>query len=80
MLPPDVLMEATRWSRDTDLMLAIGSSLVVTPAADLPRMAKERGGRLVIINRDPTPLDPVADVVLRGSIGEVLTAGNRQAA
>jgi NAD-dependent deacetylase len=79
MLPPDVLMEATRWSRDADLMLAIGSSLVVTPAADLPRMAKERGGRLVIINRDPTPLDPIADIVLRGSIGEVLTSVNRQA-
>ncbi len=43
MLPPDVLMEATRWSREADLMLAIGSSLVVTPAADLPRIAKERG-------------------------------------
>jgi NAD-dependent deacetylase len=74
MLPPDVLMEATRWSRDADLMLAIGSSLVVTPAADLPRTAKERGARLVIINRDPTPLDSIADVVIRGSIGSLLTA------
>ena len=74
MLPPDVLMEATRWSRDADLMLAIGSSLVVTPAADLPRVAKERGARLVIINREETPLDRLADVTLRGSIGETLTA------
>ena len=57
MLPADVLMEATRWSREADLMLAIGSSLVVTPAADLPRIAKSNGARLVIINRDPTPLD-----------------------
>jgi NAD-dependent deacetylase len=72
MLPPNVLMEASRWSREADLMLAIGSSLVVTPAADLPRIAKERGARLVIINRDPTPLDSSADAVLRGSIGEVL--------
>jgi NAD-dependent deacetylase len=72
MLPPDVLMEATRWSRDSDLMLAIGSSLVVTPAADLPRISKERGARLVIINRDPTPLDPIADAILNGSIGDVL--------
>jgi NAD-dependent deacetylase len=72
MLPPDVLMEATRWSREADLLLAIGSSLVVTPAADLPRIAKERGARLVIINRDPTPLDAIADASLRGSIGEVL--------
>jgi NAD-dependent deacetylase len=74
MLPHDVLMEATRWSRDSDLMLAIGSSLVVTPAADLPRVAKERGARLVIINRDPTPLDPLADAVIRASIGETMTA------
>lgn len=74
MLPPDVLMEATRWSRDADLMLAIGSSLVVTPAADLPRIAKERGARLVIINRDPTPLDAIANVVLGGSIGDILSA------
>jgi NAD-dependent deacetylase len=74
MLPPDVLMEATRWSREADVMLAIGSSLIVTPAADLPRIAKDRGARLVIINRDPTPLDPIADATIRGSIGEVLTA------
>jgi NAD-dependent deacetylase len=72
LLPPDVLMEATRWSREADLMLAIGSSLVVTPAADLPCIAKEQGARLVIINRDPTPLDGIADVTLRGSIGKVL--------
>ena len=74
MLPPDVLMEATRWSREADLMLAIGSSLVVTPAADLPRIGKEHGARLVVINREPTPLDSVADVTLSGSIGEILTA------
>jgi len=74
MLPADVLMEATRNSREADLMLAIGSSLVVTPAADLPRISKTHGARIVIINRDPTPLDSIADTILRGSIGEVLTA------
>jgi NAD-dependent deacetylase len=74
MLPADVLMEATRWSREADLMLAIGSSLVVTPAADLPRIAKENGARLVILNRDPTPLDAIADVVLNAPIGETLSA------
>jgi NAD-dependent deacetylase len=72
-LPPDVLMKAARWSREADLMLAIGSSLLVTPAANLPRTAKEHGARLVIINRDPTPLDDFADAILRGSIGELLT-------
>jgi len=73
-LPADVLMEATRWSREADLLLAIGSSLVVTPAADLPRTAKAHGARLVIINRDPTPLDALADAVVSNSIGEELTA------
>lgn len=71
-LPADVLMEAARLSRAADLMIAIGSSLVVTPAADLPQIAKERGARLVIINRDPTPLDSCADAILREPIGEVL--------
>jgi NAD-dependent deacetylase len=73
-LPADVLMEANRWSRVADLMLAIGSSLVVTPAADLPRAAKAHGARLVIINRDPTPLDLLADAILSNSIGNTLTA------
>jgi len=73
-LPAEVLMNANRWSREADLFLAIGSSLVVTPAADLPRYAKERGARLVIINRDPTPLDRMADATLGGSIREALTA------
>jgi NAD-dependent deacetylase len=61
------------WARKCDLMLAIGSSLVVTPAAEIPRVAKEHGAKLVIINRDPTPLDGTADVVIRESIGETLT-------
>lgn len=73
-LPADVFMEAARWSRESDVFLAIGSSLVVTPAADLPRSAKQRGARLVIINRDPTPLDAMADAKLGGSIGDMLTA------
>ncbi len=61
-----------RWARDADLFLAIGSSLVVTPAAELPALAKESGARLVIINREPTPLDGIADLVIRGAIGEVV--------
>ena len=66
-------MKAMQWARQCDLFLAIGSSLVVTPAADIPRVAKERGARLVIVNRDETPLDGSADVIIRRSIGEVLT-------
>lgn len=73
-LPADVLMEASRLTREADLLLAIGSSLVVTPAANLPVIAKEHGARLVIVNRDPTPIDFRADAVLREPIGALLTA------
>lgn len=73
ILPADVLEEAARWSEEADLMLVVGSSLLVTPAADLPRLAKRAGARLVICNREETPVDGVADAVLRGSIGDVLT-------
>ena len=73
-LPADVLREASRWAREADLFLAMGSSLVVEPAASLPRLAKESGGRLVILNRDPTPLDPWADLFIQAGLGETLTA------
>ena len=72
-LSEDVLRTAAEWCRGAELLLALGSSLVVTPAADLPRIAKDSGARLVIINRDPTPLDSIADVVIHDSIGKVLT-------
>jgi NAD-dependent deacetylase len=71
-LSPQVLQSAIGWAREADLFLAIGSSLVVTPAAELPALAKESGARLVIVNREPTPLDGIADCVVRGAIGEVI--------
>jgi NAD-dependent deacetylase len=71
-LSAEVLRESIRWSREADLFFAIGSSLVVTPAADLPVLAKEAGARLVIINREATPLDGLADLVLRRPIGECI--------
>lgn len=71
-LPADVLSEAARLARASDLFFAIGSSLVVHPAAGLPQLAAEAGSRLVIINRDPTPLDSLAAVRFSRSIGEVL--------
>jgi NAD-dependent deacetylase len=71
-LSPAVLQTAIRWSREADLFLAVGSSLVVTPAAELPALAKSSGARLVIINREPTPLDGIADAVLRDGIGTVM--------
>lgn len=72
-LPQEVLSEAFALSIETDLMLAIGSSLVVEPAASLPLQAKQHGARLVIINQTETPLDPLADVVLREPIGASLS-------
>jgi NAD-dependent deacetylase len=55
-----------------DLFLAVGSSLTVQPAAQLCALAKDSGARLVIVNADPTPYDPIADAVIPGRIGEVI--------
>ncbi len=57
-----------------DLFVAVGTSLTVYPVAGLAELSVEGGGRLVIINAEPTALDDRADVVLRGSAGELLTA------
>src|SRR5439155_13318907 len=55
-----------------DLFLAVGTSLVVYPVADLPRVALEAGARLVIVNAEDTPYDRVAHAVVREKIGDVL--------
>lgn len=73
-LPPEVLDEAARLTRQCDLFFALGSSLVVEPAASLPRLAHASGARLVIINRDPTGQDDLADAVLHESLGSALRA------
>ena len=57
-----------------DVFLAVGTSLGVFPAAGLPEIAIRNGARLVILNAEQTPFDPVADVVLRDQLGEVLPA------
>jgi len=57
-----------------DVFLVVGSSLVVFPAANLPEVARDHGATLVIVNREPTPYDDVADVVLHGEAGEILAA------
>jgi len=72
-LPEDVLTQAIELCVQTDLVLAIGSSLVVEPAASLPLQAKQYGARLVIINKTETPLDHLADIVVREPIGPTLT-------
>ncbi len=57
---------------DCDVFLAVGSSLVVYPAAALPELAKQNGAALVIINRTPTPMDGIADLVINDEIGKTL--------
>jgi NAD-dependent deacetylase len=57
-----------------DLFLVLGSSLSVFPAADFPLRAKQNGATLVIVNRDPTPMDDIADLVIHAGIGDTLEA------
>ncbi len=77
-MPAAVMIEASQWARDCDLFLAIGSSLVVYPAAGFPEAAKRCGAKLVIVNREPTPLDEMADLVIRAPIGEAMGQALRQ--
>jgi NAD-dependent deacetylase len=69
---PNVLEEAFALAGDCDLMLAVGSSLQVYPAADLPLAAARNGAQLVIVNDEPTPYDGLAELVVRGGAGDVL--------
>jgi len=71
-LVPEVLRRAQDAADSCDLLLAVGTSLTVHPAAGLARRAATRGARLVIINADPTPYDGLAHALLRAPISEVL--------
>ena len=73
-LPEDVLGEAVELAERCEFFLTLGSSLVVEPAASLPRIAQSHGAKLVIINRDPTPCDTLADMVIHAPIGQSLAA------
>jgi NAD-dependent deacetylase len=77
MLPEKPLKEADKWSSDCDTFIVLGSSLAVSPANYFPRQAKDSGSKLVIINRDKTPLDYLADLVVNESIGSYLTEVNK---
>jgi NAD-dependent deacetylase len=72
MLPQSTLQNATFHATRCDLIIVIGSSLVVYPAASIPLYAKESGAKLVIINNTPTPCDNNADVIINHSAGEVM--------
>ncbi len=71
-MPPDVLRKAEEAAVSCEVFLAVGSSLVVHPAAGLPLLAKRAGAKLVILNRTKTPLDELADLVVNDEIGKVL--------
>jgi NAD-dependent deacetylase len=71
-LVPEDIARADRAARTCDLMLAIGTKLSVWPVAGVVPVAKEAGARVVILNAEPTEMDALADVVLRGSISEIL--------
>jgi NAD-dependent deacetylase len=71
-MPTDAINEAFDLARQADVMLVVGSSLVVYPAADVPLVAIQSGARLIVINAEPTPFDRFAAVVIHGRSGEVL--------
>jgi NAD-dependent deacetylase len=73
-MPERETEEAYRRSAACDLFIVVGSSLVVQPAASMPLVAKRNGARLVIINRDETPLDDLADLVIHGQAGPTMAA------
>jgi NAD-dependent deacetylase len=72
-MPERQMRRAEQLTLDCDLFLAVGSSLVVWPAAGFPLMAKRNGALLVIINREATEFDEIADLVVREDIGTVLS-------
>ncbi len=75
-MPELIVEESMKMAQHADLCFALGSSLVVYPAAGIPEFAKKHGARLVIINRTETPLDHLADLVIREPLGETLSRIN----
>ena len=69
-MPLEAMQRAQRLSESAEMFVVVGTSLQVQPAASFPVIAKRSGAFLAIINRDPTPLDSLADFNYRGAIGE----------
>jgi NAD-dependent deacetylase len=72
-MPEAEMAKAQQFTEACDLMIVLGSSLTVYPAAGFPQYAKQLGASLVIINREPTDHDDIADLVIHESIGEVMS-------
>jgi NAD-dependent deacetylase len=73
-MPEEQMVRAQAETLACDLFLVLGSSLVVHPAATLPVIAGRNGAKLVIVNRDPTELDEIANLVLNTEIGPLMSA------
>jgi len=71
-MPQDKMIRAQQLALEAELFLVVGSSLVVYPAATLPVIAKRQEATLIIVNREPTELDAIADLVVRAEIGAAL--------
>ena len=72
-MPQAAMARAEAAALACDLFIVLGSSLVVYPAAGFPVLAKRSGATLAIVNREPTPLDELGDIVLHDEIGLVLS-------
>jgi len=73
-MPHAAVQEAIGLARCADVMLVVGTSLVVHPAAEIPVLAVRSGARMIVVNAEPTPLDGLAEVVIHGRSGEILPA------
>lgn len=71
-MPARAVQQAFELASAADVMLVVGSSLVVFPAAEVPLVALRAGAKVIVVNAEPTPIDRYAEVVLRGRAGEVL--------
>ena len=78
-MPAEAMRRAEAEALEADLFIVLGSSLVVYPAAGLPRLAARNGARLVIVNREPTDLDEMADLVVHDGIGDIFGAATAAA-
>jgi NAD-dependent deacetylase len=77
-MPVEEMRRAEELSMQADVFLALGSSLVVYPAAALPLLAKRNGAILVVVNREETPVDAAADLVIHSSLGVVFETFQQQ--
>ena len=78
MLPQREIMASFEYAAECDVFIAIGTSLVVYPAASIPIAAKDNGAKLIIFNLEPTPLDSIADEVINGELKEIMQALENQ--